>query len=190
MSHVALANAVRDTLRETLPEKIPDLVGDAVQVMVDGEPDPVAGQWFVAISQGEWRDESHDRDLSERLGLEVTVTRRLGYAPEDRWGPETWASTRDGLYLACRTVLATVHLSETVRIRANKELGLTYGGAGGFVEALRFRSGGRPEKKGPDWFGAVEARDSRRKVANAGLACVLTFGDCLRVQGAVGQELR
>lgn len=184
MSHVALATAVRDRLRVVLGAAVPAVTSESVEIQPDGQPDPMCGEWYASVCQGDWRGDSGDWDLGERVGVEVTVTRRLGYAPADRWGPVTWAEAGKGFYAVLRLIVANVHLSETVRIAANAELGLTSGGAGGFVEALRFQSGGRPERKGPDWFGAEEAVDGRRRVANAGLAQTLAFGDAYRLQGS------
>lgn len=172
-----------------LTEVVPALTQESVEVHEGGEPDPNCGEWFAAVWQGEWRGDSRDWDLSERCGVNVTLTRRLGYAPEDRWGPVVWADLQRGFYKALRKILVNVHLSEKVRIAANGELGIAAGGAGGFVEALRFQSGGSPEKKGPDWFGAAEPLDRIKRVANAGLAQTLVFGDALRVQGRATENL-
>lgn len=178
MSQRALAVATLSTIRTAL--SLATTTGGQLtsDVMFDGQPAPGCGEWFYAVHAGEWRGDSGSGDhLSELIGINVTVTRRVGFAPQDRWGPEAWAKASTGLDEKLRTIVATVHKSYAILNAANTLIGNTP--KWGFDEPLMFLSGGKPEPKGPDWFSAEEAQTG--KVANAGIAQTLTFGGARRV---------
>lgn len=183
MSQRTLTVAVRNQIRTTL------VLGDSsllCEVMFDGQPPPACGEWFYAVHPGDWTGQSQDADLEEMIGVMVTVTRRLGYAPHDRYGPEVWAKAIDGLDVQLRKIVVAIHHSHVVRAAANTLMGSDTETEGqfGFTEPLRFLSGGRPEPKGPEWFSADAT--SGGKYANAGVAQTLTFGLAKRCQDIVG----
>lgn len=176
-----LLQAVRDHLRETL-----NLNESECEMTFDGQPFPIAGEQFIAVWPGDWAgNQSEDADLTEVYGAMVTVTRRLGYSPEDRWGPEVWAKANKGVEAVCRRVIVNLHGEQNnaaILNRANSLLpapadGGTYWG---FSEKLVFRGGGRPEKKGASWFSARDKRTGRQ--ANVGIAQTLAFFGAKRVQ--------
>jgi hypothetical protein len=188
VSHVAMCYAVRDRLAAVLPGVQPRITDGAVEVHLDGQPEPNCGEWFVSVWQGEWRGDSGDWDLSERVGVMVTVSRRVGYVPNDRAAKVTWAKE---FYAVLRKIVASVHKSLTVMNAATDLLGLAVPlSRGGFVEPLEFADGGRLEEKDEQWFWAAVARpDTKRRAAPAGMAQTLTFSGALRVQGPIGEDL-
>lgn len=178
MSQRAYAVAVRDKIRSALNLEPIHLICD---VMFDGQPNPACGEWFYAVYAGDWRGTSEDADLQEEIGVCVTVTRRLGFAPKDRWGPEVWAKANEGLDVQLRKIVANIHHKYDVMNNANTIIEATNAGSWGFNVPLLFLNGGKPEPKGPDWFSADEG-STGGKFANAGVAQTLTFGRAQRCQ--------
>lgn len=180
MSQRCLAVAVRNKIRDALELNDSPLV---CEVMFDGMPQPMAGEWFYAVHPGEWTGTSEDADLQEQIGIYVTVTRRLGGVPQDRWGPEVWAKALDGLDVNLRKIVRAIHRSYDVLNAANQLIldsdnGVTQWG---FVEPLSFLNGGNPTARMQEWFSA-EQLTTGGKFANAGVSQTLTFGKAKRCQ--------
>lgn len=150
-------------------------------IQLDGQPNPACGESFYAIHPGEWRGDSADADLEELFGVSVTVTRRLGQAPLDRWGTDVWAKIVSGMDVICRKIVTAIHKNYAVLNAANAILEGESPLQGGFVEPLQFLNASALQQKGPDWFNAENLENSHR-YANAGFAQTLSFGRARRVQ--------
>lgn len=170
MSQRALLLAVRDYLRSSV-----NLADDECEVMFDGQPMPMAGERFVSVWPGDWSARDIE-GLDEEYGINITVTRRVTYAPADRVVAPLTGTDAQALDQLLEAIRAKLHLDsqgDKVLNAANTIIGT---GSNGFVEPLRFRHGSRPEPKGPDWFSA----DGESEVS--GLAQTLTFGGARRLQ--------
>lgn len=179
MSQRALLLAVRDVLRQAPPQGL-GLTALECEVMFDGEPPPSCGERFCAVHPGEWQGEDIE-GLKERYGVELTFTVRAGRQPKDRMGVNLLVGpagkSLDDLLEAARALLHLDRFADQVITKANATIGSA---ASGFVEPPRFRNGGRPEPKGPDWFSAES--DSPGLLPPVGLAQTLTLGGAVRVQ--------
>lgn len=178
MSQYALAMAVRNYLRMTVP-----LTDSECEIMFDGQPPPVAGERFVAIWHGDWTGNDVE-GLDENFGLNITVSRRTAYAPIDRGFVPLLADEQgQDLDHLVRQILRRIHLDAPGNpagdaiLNAANALITAEGTASGFCEPLRFRSGGRIEPKGAEWFGAEP--DS----GIVGIAQTLLFNGARRTQG-------
>ncbi len=179
MSQRALLLAVAAQLRT-----VNAWTAEQCEVMFGGAPKPDCGEFFVAVHPGQWVSNASE-SLDEEYGVLVTVTRRVGFSPEDRMGT-TGGVTRafDGLAVLVEKVRVQVHMSYVIMNAANVEAQHVDGNPSvstpinGFVEPLRFRDGGRPEPKGGDWFAADPEGDDQP----VGLAQTLTFAGARRVQ--------
>lgn len=184
MSTLALMTAVQDYLIAT-----PDLglTQDICAITDRGQPFASAGDLFVGVWYGYWRDKgSNGECLHTEHGVNVTVSMRATSVPMDRWGPEVLAKIKVGLLAKCERIVALIHMdprnvtegasstaySEIMR-RANDIIGKD---ANGFVVPLQFRDGGQPELKGGGWW-VASGKEQR-----AGFAQTLSFGMAERVQ--------
>lgn len=176
MSQRALLLAVKSRLQTAL--SLDDTVCD---IAFGAQPPPIMGEEFISIWPGDWRGNDIDNGLDEYYSVNVTVTRRLPYAPMDRWGTEVLVKLSAGLDARVEAIRYRVHMNYSILNAANATIGVT---ENGFVEPLRFRTGGRPELKFPDWFSA-ESADGGGAGMNAGVAQTLTFVDARRVQSNI-----
>lgn len=183
MSMRALLLAVRDQLRDT---KQLGLDNTNCEVTADEQPFPVAGEIFVAVWYGYWRNKDpNGMSLDEDYGVNVTVSVRATRVATDRIGPSLLAKANDGLLALCEQIRAAIHMdpedsnTQAVVWRANKIIGAT---VNGFIAPLQFRDGGRPTKRSGSWFGA------RGGKGVAGLSQTLTFTDANRVQTIEGSQ--
>jgi hypothetical protein len=185
MSQGALCTAVRNTLRTAL-----SLSAMQCDVTFDGRPIPICGETFVAVWAGDWVGQSEDADLDESIGVYVTLTRRCGYCPEDRYGPEVWLKTAEGMEPVLRSIVRQIHKSDAVRVAANALIQAALPDdveeASGFVTPLLMQRVGRPEPKGPDWFRAEGYSQRASKYANAGCAQTIIFSASRRIQAVGG----
>ncbi|HMP07592.1 MAG TPA: hypothetical protein PJ982_14680 [Lacipirellulaceae bacterium] len=181
MSHVALLRAVVDHL---LDDSSLGLDRENCAITHDGQPFPIAGDLFVAVWPGYWRDQgSNGESLHEGYGGNVTVSLRCAHVPRDRIGVEVLAKASIGLLAICEKVRASIHMDpsnlidggvqkSSVMMRANQIIGAA---ANGFVVPLQFQDGGRAEQKSGSWWSA-------KGEPMAGLAQTVTFGGAERVQ--------
>lgn len=176
MSQLALLTAVRNVLQQAAPQGM-GLTTAQCQVMFDGQPAPSCGELFVAVHPGEWTTEDVE-GLNEIYSAEITVTVRVGKVPRDEMGLNALigpaGKSLDGYLEKIRALLHLDSWGDQVLNAAN---GIIGGGANGFVEPPRFRGCGRPEPKGPDWFGA-----EGQSASPLGLAQTLRLGGARRVQ--------
>jgi len=154
---------------------------DACDVAMDGSPRPLCGEQFVSIWPGLWtiHQRHGDDDLDEEIGVNITVTRRLGFSPQDRWGQEVLTKAAGGLEAVLRGILATLMVNRWQIMQQANDI---TGPHDGFVEPLRFQTAGRPELKGPEWFSAQDDYESSIKAANAGVAQTLILVGARRLQ--------
>jgi hypothetical protein len=168
--------AVRDQLRSVQALGL----GKAnCEITHDGSPFPIAGEVFVAVSPGYWRDAgSNGTCLQEEFGVNVTVSMRLPKVPIDRIGPELLAKANIGLLSVCDKIRAVIHMDpydaveNSVLGRANMSMGTS---VSGFLLPLQFVDGGRAELKPAPWFQA-------KGEPSAALCQTISFGKALRVQ--------
>lgn len=169
MSQRALLLATREVLRGRL-----GLSQEECEVTVDGQPLPVAGEWFYAVHPGSWTNSS-DLNLSEEYGVLVTVSVRIGMVPWDRVGQELLARVWDGLVAQCEKVRATLHMNYTLMNDANTLIGQATEW-NRLIVPLMFLDGGRAQRRSGDWFSA------RTRGGVSGLSQTLTFGRAVREQ--------
>lgn len=145
------------------------------EVGFDGQPPPFAGEWFVMVHPGEWSGRDIE-GLEESIGCQVTVTVRSAKVPRDRQGTNALTGpTGQSLDARLEAIRALLHLDYGMVDLANATITAS---ANGFVEPLRFRDGGKPEPKGPEWFHA----DLEGGSPPVGLAQTLAFGGAVRIQ--------
>jgi len=141
----------------------------------DGQPPPNAGQIYVSVHEGSWTN-TQDECLDEYCGVNVTVTLRAGFTPQDRKA----LTLNRRLRVIRAQIRAAVHNNYTLMNLANTKLVSDFGHAdNGFIEPLRFRNAGKIDVKGPDWFWADA--DTKGTPAS-GVACTLVFERARRVQ--------
>lgn len=171
----AMLEGLRNALRTAL-----SLDKTGCQVTADGRPDPMCGEWFVAVHPGNTAN-SQRNYLDERADASVTITRRTGFAPHDRLGEE---AVFDLLDYAGR-VKAVVHMEYPILDAANRlitgtaEHAAATGGAvttNGFVEPLGFVSQQYLGPQGSSWFFAEGMED-----AVTGIAVRLDFAGARRI---------
>lgn len=118
--------------------------------------------------------------LEETFGVQITVTVKLGQVPRDRIGTNAYLGPAgESLDDELRAIVALLHHDKgayPVLAAANVILGAS---VNGFIEPLRFTSGGSPQQVGPDWFSAVTTKSTQ---AVAGLSQTLQFGMAKRIQ--------
>lgn len=136
----------------------------------DGQPPPMAGEWYVAVTEGSWTNDATEC-LDESYGVEITITRRTTFSPSDRVN----VAVKRELRRKAAEIRAAIHGREEPRIAANTRLDANVENV--FVEPLRFRSAGKIEPKGPDWFWAEGMTNPP-----TGVAITLIFGGARRVQ--------
>lgn len=174
MSSRALKLGVESRLRAALN----DSVGETVGIQPDGRPPPFAGQHYIAIYGGGWQTQGGEPSGDDRAySLMLSLTHKMGYAPQDRRGTEIATEGQDYLDDLSDQVIGYLLNDWTA-------MGLVNGfitGAGtatnGFVEAFQSASCGAVEMKGPDWVFAEEA-----KHPPSVFACTITLRGARRIR--------
>ena len=92
MSQRAYRLAVRDKLQNLF-----NLDANSCETGFDGQPKPSCGELYIAVHSGPWSGTSADYDLTEIVGLLVTVTMRIAKVPQDRYGPSILDQALTGL---------------------------------------------------------------------------------------------
>lgn len=136
----------------------------------DGQPPPSAGQLYYAVHENSWTNNDTE-NIDEYFGVSVTITMRAGYVPKDRHAMALYREMRTKREELSRFMLEQRYV---VMNLANTKIGEN---ANGFVEPLRFVSGGIIEEKGPDWFSATSSTSTA-----AGVACTLVFNNARLVR--------
>jgi hypothetical protein len=186
MSVASYSLAIRDAIKVLL-----NLDNVSCEVSFDGAPQPAAGELAVMVHPGNWSVEPGDYDLSENISVNVTVTKRMGFAPQDRWGIAIWTQVQEGLEPICRKIIAAIHQNQLVRLAANDYIvksSVVYSDV--FHEAIKFQGAGPPELKDYRWFTAEQPEDLaagaalwRGQTPPSGAAQTLRFGGARRAQG-------
>jgi hypothetical protein len=179
MSLAALALATRDTI-----QTVTGLDANSCEVGFDGQPKPGAGQVYYAIHCPGWNGISGDFDLHESYQVAVTITLRMGWAPQDRWGIEVWLAANTGLDALVRQVIVACHKNYKLINSANAGKDYSIGvGSAGFVTPLWFLSAGAVQLKGAKWFSAEDAPPKNGvQTAQSGVAQEIRFGKAERCQ--------
>jgi hypothetical protein len=155
MSLAALLVAVRDELRGVLA--MPDAV---IGIEEDGQPPPgIGASTYIAIHPVSWRP-SNGREvvmgLDESYAIGVTITKRVGYIPQDRMVEEMYLKSLVGFEQLARRIMVAIHQSGTVMERANQFIlanKLTDTQTDPFIEWLRWRSTQEvPTKRDGSWM--------------------------------------
>lgn len=186
----ALLYAIRDGIRAA------GINYDAktCEIMDDGRPPPVCGNYFAAIHDGKMLSDG-DNQLDERYSFVVTLTERVT-VPLDRVGDQMMARNiervplgeRQGFNAKIERLRALLHMNwNFVVIRkavsgqssnsANDNLAAwATGTVYGFVEPMRFLGTEFPKLVGGEWFG------SEPDAEEVGMMAPLMFGRCKRMQ--------
>ncbi len=160
----------------------------SVSVGFDGQPVPDCGQLFLMFHPGPVVNEGdEDLSLDEFYDVFATLTMRIAYAPQDRFGAEILYKAKAGLYANAEMLRAGLHMDYTL-IHYTGGVQGTFDWSGqkpyslpntvnGFTEPLKFRQFGKPEPKGPEWFWAPSGDE-----AHAGVAMQIDFVRARREQ--------
>lgn len=169
MSDIALLGAAESRLRSLFA----DPEGKFVGIQPDGQPPPVAGQWYVGLDSAGYRNtDTNALSLDESYDLLVVVTFKYAVVPADRRG-QRWQATAE-LRDKALAIRAALHMDYTTLNAANTALGAA---VNGFVEPLRFRNASKVLSKGADWVWAEDAVNPPSV-----FAVELRFGGARRVQ--------
>lgn len=173
----ALLRAFRDFLREDGGYGI-----DKCRVMVDGKPPSIAGDRFVSVHYGYWRDNgSLGESLDVMCGVRVTVSRRsTGTAIQDVGEILIAPEDGDGIVDEAAKIVNIIHcdpLSEVgdtgIRLRANQIIGAAQ--FNGFITGPELIGDvGDPVPQPASWFGGTGGQ--------SGLSVTMMFGNCNLVQ--------
>jgi hypothetical protein len=156
----ALMDAVRDTIRSAV-----SLTPGECDVCPDGQPNPAAGQRFVAVHPAAVTNRQV-HCLDEYYSFKVTVTKRTAMNPRDR--------KRDGgVWELAAQVRNAVHMSYAITAAATAAESNA-----SFVEPPVYEMTTYLGPKGPDWFWAEPTGGERDPT---GIAVELSFGKCRRV---------
>lgn len=136
-----------------------------VGVSYDGQPPAYEGEEFFQVHLASWTNKSV-QSLDEYIDLDVTLTRRTGYAPQDRVGSDTMMDLTAGLLYRSRQVAIGFHMDYAMLDLCGgtkwDSTALWTGGqtysfpttVDGFREPLMFSTADKIEPRGPDWFWA------------------------------------
>lgn len=178
MSMAALIQATVTHLRATL-----SLPAEQCDAAPGGRPPAMAGERFVAVSEGEWQSNSYE-SLDEYYGVEVTISARTEVFPWDRRGELlTSLAAKSGVPRLGEWVRAAVHSNYDLMNAANSLIGSN---ANGFMEPLRLSGPGRLRPVQPDWF---QAETKSASPEGVGIVLVVPFQRARRIQGIENQLL-
>lgn len=179
MSMRAICLAVRDHLRSGASGGL-NYAADRCDIMVDGMPPPAAGEWFIAIHQGNWTGQ-YIEGFAEDCALQITVSVRAPVLPFDRIGHLLYEKTPNfkGLWWFVEEIRVSLALDvggDDILNKANVYIGTS---ANGFQQTTQLIADmGRPQRQGPHWFGSDEM-----EVEIAGVSQTLSIGPFGRFQG-------
>lgn len=163
----ALLDAVRDRLRSVLA-----LAPGECDVTPDGQPNPNAGQRFIAVWGGSVTNQQINC-LDENYSFKVTVTKRTAQNPRDR--------KRDGgAWKLALQIRGLLHLNYDV----TNAIVAAYPNIV-FTKPARFVSATYLGPKGPDWFWADPTGSERDPT---GIAIELAFDGARKIT-YIGDEI-
>lgn len=154
---------------------------DATKVafMLDGEPPPRAGEEFVAVHIASWQNSDPAVvGLSEEFAIDVTITRKAGFSPQDAYGAEIVRKATTGMEAHARKIMLAGHMNYTTMQAANT---LITTGDDKFHHPLMWQSTTPPRLVGPEWFSSYDG-DNVKRPAHAGVVMVVHFGKAQRLQ--------
>jgi hypothetical protein len=180
MSQRALALSLRDCLQEWFSWE-----SAVCDTTVDGQPPAAAGELFVSVHNGGFRNPALE-SRQDRHTILVTITRRVPVAPFDRVSQEIIDQIDIGLEAIADAIAAKVHTDpEQYKVlnRANQYLVEAAGELTvyGFSEPLRFRSISAPQPRSGVWF------HSETNEPHAGRSITIVLTDAVRQQSIAGQ---
>lgn len=178
MSAPALAQAVRDVIQGAVLLNGQPIDANTCEVTFDGAPKPGAGQMFIGVHLGAWNPMPFDYSLDESFQISVTITLRLGVAPQDRFGVAVWAAAVGGLDAVCRQIATLIHQNQTCRAYANdgKSYSINTTTTAGFYTTTQFVPPASPPKfRDYKWFTGGELTDDPLVAAQSGVSATLTF---------------
>ena len=180
----SLSLAVRDWLRKPTGDGGLGLDRGVCDVMLDGRPPAVCGDWFYAIHQGARRNQQLAGGMLRSLDLTVTVTARTPQ-PFDRLGTDLVDRVLDGLDERVDLLVANIFRNQW----AIMNLANTYLGAPStayvWTEALYPASDGAPEPVRADWFNAVEGWPSKQPAGYQNQASYCGLKSVVQLTGAM-----
>lgn len=182
MSQAAVCKAIRDTLITAF--SFPAPTEAYCTIKLDPSPDPNCGEFFITVHPGAWTIVQGDWDLHEEYVCGVTLTMRMGFSPQDRYGVAVWLDSADGANPAgleprLRTVITAIHHNQDVRNAAN--VYITGGTSGKIVTVPQLLRVDPPSIKYHDWFDAPQP-ETKMKTSALGVAQTVWFGKCQRCQ--------
>lgn len=177
-----MALAVRDFLR--LHFEWSDL--DCEVVEPPGKPHAMAGELFVGVWEG-GIDNPTTESRSDVHRINVTVTRRVPYSPQDRVADDVVHEATVGLEVVGAKIASVLHTwqySYQVMNMANDRIAQLFRGVTvyGFTEPLRYLGTSGSEPKGGNWFSADPAATDQGRVVT------LYFGKALLLQSLALQK--
>lgn len=186
MSQAAMLLSVAEFIRAnfTFKRYILDEVWCAVEP--DGRPPPAAGEFFIAVHQGGFRNESMEY-LHNRHTINLTLTLKIARLPIDRAGIEAIVEMQDGLDEVADWLADNIHLNYEIMGRANeliveKNKKLKIDSINQFIEPLRFSTSGACRIVTGEWFhGASQGS------GEVGLVQEVVFHEAVRVKIAANQ---
>lgn len=182
MSQDALNDAVRTRVRDWLRDNRGISQWTDCDLTYKGQPPAACGEQFIGIAERPATNRARD-SWEEFFGVIVVVTRRLPFAPWDRWIEEVVDKTRSGLRKIARELALLLHSDYTTMNAANVIILAEHGGVEGdtddvygFCEPLFHEGTSDCELRGPSWFhGAGQGND-------AGMSITVQMGGAKRLQ--------
>jgi len=172
MSMAALLIAVQDHLRSELV-----LNSSQCRVMPDEKAIPTAGEEFISIYGAAWSPGDADMDygIDEYYDVDCTITHRIRYVPQDRWGSDVYVQATRGLEVRARQVIGALHKSYKVVALANAMINTK----DEIFEPLRWAGvSANPHLVSNDHYnGPIEENDGP-----VGMAMTVSFKDARRIQ--------
>lgn len=176
MSMALLLEAVKSRIETALSLT----ANEKCAVRMDGRCPGFSGELFISVHPGGINNQEINHGLIEDYSVNVTVTRRASFSPEDRTATEIFTKA-GGLDDKCREVMLAIHMNYTLMNAANTAINSRAGSArNGFKTPLRYRSMSAPQEVYSDWFQARGAESGDQMYA--GLAVTIAFGGMLRPQ--------
>lgn len=182
MSQRAMALAVRDFLRQHFEWS--EL--DCEVVPPPGRPHPMAGELFIGVTEGGVDNQATESRYDVHR-INVVISRRLPYSPQDRWADDVIHEAIMGLEVEADKVASVLHTWQyayQVMDMANARIVQLFRNANvyGFTEPLRYLGTSVTEERGGDWFSADPGARAQGQIIT------VYFGKALRLQSLALQR--
>lgn len=183
MSQAVLLLATKDFILRNITFNNSEITENLCDVMTDGRPAPIAGEFFMSIHSGSIRNESMEI-LNCLMGINVTLTYRIARVEEDRRGVEIVAKLDFGIEDMVWKIIRAIHNNQELINNANS---LITREVNKFVEPLRFNVSSPPRIVGADWFHANKGVESGLiRTISFDNARLTTFADYQSIPELVG----